>query len=254
MIPLNRFNGTKYMTSFRKVTINSESLKLEGVLCEPTKSKGVGILFLHGGGNSNAERYHDVQAFFADHGVTSLAFSFRGCGKSEGELYQSNLQDRLVDAESALTTFKSLIDLSDDKIFLWGSSMGGHIACKLISKHISIRGIILQSAAAYGKIAESVNFGSQFTQIIQQENIWKESQAFSCLSTYSGPSLILYGADDTVIPEDVKDSFQRCSTHSTLHKIEGYGHTMLRPTSEVEKLAWNQMVNLGLNFIVENQI
>lgn len=53
---------------------------------------------------------------------------FRGCGLSEGIFEESNLKDRLVDAESALKSFKEITGLTDSQIFLWGSSMGRGIS------------------------------------------------------------------------------------------------------------------------------
>lgn len=239
------------MNEINEVTILSDTLNLHGVLVKPSTSVGLGVLFLHGGGHANAERYRDVQAYLADCGIISLAFSFRGCGNSEGNMTNSTLNTRLVDAESALHVFNQITGLSENAIYIWGSSMGGHVACRLISKHLKIKGLILQSAAAYGFDAESQSFGPDFTEIINQPENWTSSRAFTDLKKYSNPTLIIYGAHDNVIPEGVKNSFIESASRPQFHEIIGYGHPMLKPTTDIEKTAWLEMLNLATKFILE---
>jgi len=235
----------------KKFTFNSNSFKLEGILSSPEVTTQTGVLFLHGGGHADAARYRDVQAFLSDQGITSLAFSFRGCGKSEGSMSNSTLLDRLLDSESALTMLKQMTGLSDTQIFIWGSSMGGHVGCRLVDRHPMIRGLLLQSAAAYGADVENISFGSEFTRLIQMDKSWQGSRAFANLGNYSGPTLILYGQDDLVVPDGVKFEYKSSAKHVDYQVIAGYGHPMLKPSNDAEKQAWATMVNLALNFILD---
>jgi pimeloyl-ACP methyl ester carboxylesterase len=234
------------------IKIQSDNLVLHGVIDTPLAHFKVGILFLHGGGHSQAERYGDVQSYFSDKNITSLAFSFRGCGLSEGIFEESNLKDRLVDAESALKSFKEITGLTDSQIFLWGSSMGGHIAARITSTHSNIKGLILQSAAAYGQNAESQSFGPKFSDAINTENNWTDSLAFSSLSSFSNRTLLLYGENDTTIPEQVKETYSKSAKYIQKIIISGYGHKMLKPETNIEKNAWKEMVKSALDFIHSN--
>ena len=236
----------------KQLKIRSESLMLHGVLVTPDQPIKKGVIFFHGGGHANAERYTDVQKYLADKGIISLAFSFRGCGNSEGDMTNSTLSDRLVDAESAFQVLKQETGLSDSEIYIWGSSMGGHVTCRLIPKHVTVKGLILQSAAAYGIEAESCPFGPQFTEIISKSESWKSSKAFMDLSAYSNPTLIIYGVEDKVIPEGVKKSFVESAVHPQFHEITGYGHPMLKPSSNIEQEAWLEMLSLITKFIFKN--
>lgn len=234
------------------LNILSDNLVLHGVIDTPTTHPKVGILFLHGGGHSSAERYSDVQTFFSENNITTLAFSFRGCGSSEGVFEESNLNDRLMDSESTLKHFKEITGLLDNQIFLWGSSMGGHIAARLTSTHPNIKGLILQSAAAYGQKAESQCFGPKFSDAINTEKNWADSLAFSSLSSFGNPILLLYGASDTTIPEEVKEKYSKTVKDIQKIIISGYGHKMLKPESNIEKNAWKEMVKSALDFIRSN--
>lgn len=239
------------MNEVKEMKILSDTLNLHGVQVKPEKSTGLGVLFLHGGGHADAKRYKDVQEYLANHGITSLAFSFRGCGNSEGKMTSSTLNDRLVDAELALQYFIKSTGLPASNIYIWGSSMGGHVACRLISKHLNIKGLILQSAAAYGLEAELQSFGPKFTEIINKPDNWISSRAFTDLEKYLNTTLIIYGVDDKVIPEGVKKSFRESTAQPQFHEIVGYGHPMLKPSSDVEQNAWLEMMNLATKFILE---
>lgn len=241
------------MNKIKEINILSNTLNLHGVLVKPVTSEGIGVLFLHGGGHADAKRYKDVQTYLANQGIISLAFSFRGCGNSEGEMTNSTLNDRLIDAESALQGFIKNTGLPENKICIWGSSMGGHIACRLISKHLKIKGLILQSAAAYGLEAESQPFGPDFTEIINKPDNWMSSGAFTDLKKYSNYTLIIYGVDDKVIPEGVKKSYRESASQPQFHEIQGYGHPMLKPSSNAEQKAWLEMLNLATKFILEKE-
>ncbi len=231
------------------IKIQSDNLVLHGVIDTPTTHSMAGILFFHGGGHSRAERCGDVQTYFSENSIVTLAFSFRGCGLSEGIFEKSNLKDRLVDAESALKSFKDITGLTDNQIFLWGSSMGGHIAARITSTHPSIKGLILQSAAAYGQHAESQSFGPKFSDAINTDKSWIDTLAFSSLSSFSNPTLLLYGEKDTTIPEAVKEAYSKSAKYIQKIVIPGYGHKMLNPETTIEKNAWKEMVKSALDFI-----
>lgn len=233
----------------KNLKIISGKFILRGILFLPKNHIDVGIIFLHGGGHANADRYHNIQKFFCDRGIASLAIDFRGCGNSRGNMSESTLLDRIIDAKSSLDVFKKVMNFSDNHIFMWGSSMGGHVASRLISQHLNLRGLILQSAAAYGPSSEHINFGPKFTEAIQAHESWKDSLAFTELSTYSGPTLILYGKNDQVVPDEIKKQYAVSAQNTEYHILTGYGHPMLKPETKEEKAAWTTMVNLGLNFI-----
>lgn len=238
------------MTNFERVSINSGLIKLDGVLSTPKNSLNIGVLFLHGGGHADADRYHDVQSYLSGFGITSLAFSFRGCGKSQGVLKESNLSHRLADAVSALEYFMLRTRFSLDRIILWGSSMGGHLSCRMVGKYPTLNGLILQSAAAYGQAAESKFYGEEFKEEINRKQAWDGSLAFTNLSNYSGRVLIIYGEDDKVVPDGVKESFRTAAPSAQFHIISGYGHPMLRPETKDEKSAWVEMLTISTKFII----
>lgn len=198
------------------------------------------ILFLHGGGHADHTRYNNLISRFSTQGILCRAFDH----------HANTLAGRLLEAENELSQLKSTHQLSDKDIFIWGSSMGGHIASLLTATHPDLKGIILQSAAAYSIAAESLPFGPSFTAELHRENSWEDSKAFPALTKYLGPVLVLYGEHDEVIPTGVKERYiSRANNNGQHNLLHGAGHSLLRPSSPEEHLSWEEMYIHANNFL-----
>lgn len=177
--------------------------KLAGNLFIPNKNVRKGLLFLHGGGTSTKERFAYLQEELAEHGYASFAIDFRGCGESEGSFKDGSLQHRLDDAEAAYDYFQQYVD----SITVVGSSMGGHVASRLIQTKKADK-LILLYPAAYALEAEDKPLNDTFTKVLREEGSWKNSPIFPALMQYDNPVLIIYGENDTVVPKEVQEKYR----------------------------------------------
>jgi dienelactone hydrolase len=234
----------------KKVFFLSNKNKIFGTLTIPIKYF-TGVIFLHGGGGSNLERYKYLQNVFHDRGISSLIFDFMGCGKSKGVFEEGSLNQRVEDAHDAIRYFLKRSNLKIDEIYLWGSSMGAHVACRLLES-FNVKGVILQSAAAYGKDAEDKNFTQEFRNAIRKEGSWQNSPAFNALSMYEGKILVAYGKNDILIPVGVKERYKEITEKKGGKFITlSYGvHTLLRPSTESETKALVQLGEVTSSFIL----
>ena len=233
------------------ITFNSTKLTLHGVLSLPDHYQ-TGVLFLHGGGHStNFSRYTYLQKQFSHHQIASLAFDFRGCGQSGGRFETGSLANRLSDAESALKVFIQKSKLPASSIYLWGSSMGGHLACRLTENHLDLKGIILQSAAAYAPASETLPLNHQFTQVISTPNSWVDSPAFSALEAFPGKILVVYGENDTVVPKDLQHRYHSIAQTRGGQSVilPGGVHSLLRPQTPLQTAVLEKLADLGGKFI-----
>jgi pimeloyl-ACP methyl ester carboxylesterase len=199
------------------------------------------ILYLHGGGHADHTRYTALIERFDTLGIIDHAFDH----------HATTLAGRLAEAEQELAKLKSQSDLLDSDIYIWGSSMGGHIAARLTSTHPNLAGVILQSAAAYSQAAEHIPFGPDFTAELRRKGSWQDTNALVDLDSYIGKVLVMYGENDDVIP---KGLIARYTAHAVKnngesHILIGAGHSLLRPNTVPEQNAWEQMYNLAQKFI-----
>lgn len=234
----------------KEVAFQSDSLSLSGILTIP-KAPSVGVLFLHGGGQSDKTRYTFLQSYFENHGIASFAFDFRGCGTSEGEFQSGSLTNRRRDALAAFEFFKRQTLLLDQDMYLWGSSMGAHVACRVVDDFPNIKGLILQSPAAYGAGTESLELNETFTEKIQRENSWIDSPVFTSLDSYKGKLLVVYGERDDVVPKGVLKRYKQICEQKggRIVMLRGGAHRLLSPQTEAQKLALVELAKSAVSFM-----
>lgn len=234
---------------FSNIKIQSSNNMLHGVLAKPETPFDRGVVFLHGGGEANTTRYEYLQNRLVEAGIASLAFDMRGCGQSEGQFSDSSLANRVLDAEQAIKVFSQETGLRTDQIFFWGSSMGAHVACRLCNA-LHVRGLVLQSPAAYGEAAEPLLLGPEFTAEISKPNSWSGSPAIKELSKFTGRVFVVFGKSDTVIPEEVKMLFKESIKPSDVFAVlDGGTHTLLKPSNPDERKALEQLADISISFM-----
>jgi pimeloyl-ACP methyl ester carboxylesterase len=236
-----------------EINLISDNLKLTGYLSYPSSGTNFpGVLFIHGGGKYTDNLYSDWQSYLGKRGFASLFFYCRGVGVSEGDFTDSSLVNRLSDAIAAYNYFINSGIVDPNRICVYGSSMGGHVAVRLIEKYPRIKTLVLQSAAAYSVKAEKLQLTSQFTQEITRSNSWSESVVFDMLKTYSGKTLIIYGEKDEVIPDGIKNKFKEMINHNNFIILKNGTHRLLRPETDAEKKANLKMFHKVSLFLKNN--
>lgn len=226
----------------------SGKLKIFARICLPKEYK-VGVVFLHGGGSSSSLRYKFLQKEFEKNGIASLSFDFVGCGKSEGNFEDGSLDNRRLTARHAVEFFINKSGLNISQIYIWGSSMGAHIACRL-TKELNFKGVILQSAAAYSREAEKAKLNQEFTNLITTEDNWANSPAFADFEYFKNKKLVIYGKNDKVIPEGVKEKYKSLlSSNDRFVEVNLGSHSLLNPQNESENKALREVSSEGIKFI-----
>lgn len=210
-----------------------------------------GVLFLYGGGRHVTKAlFADFQQILCTGGIASLAIDFPGDGESSGEFADGSLAKRLEYAHAA---YKELCKYADpEKITVYGGSMGGYIAVKLVEKFPETKSLVLAAAAAYGKATEHIPLGEDFTKALIKKDSWKDSSAFTILKNFQGNVLVLYGENDTVIPQDIKDTYMHIAKgKGESVRISGASHKLLSPTSPEEEKAKEETIRIICDFLTK---
>jgi len=207
------------------ITFSAGQETLSGRLSLSRNQAKPTVLFLHGAGISNKDRYYPLSHHLLEKGVSSFAFDFSGQGESTGHLQKSSLEKRVQEAETALQFF----DLSQP-LTVVGASMSGHIALELLGRHPEIETIILFCPALYALEAFRPAFDSGFSDIIRMPNSWRKSAVLEHLREFTGNFLVAIGEEDTVIPEGVIELLVENSEKAKkreLVRLPGITHQLL---------------------------
>jgi pimeloyl-ACP methyl ester carboxylesterase len=155
------------------------------------------LLVLHGGGQSNRGRFRLLRDHFLTHGIGSVAFDCIGHGETGGDLKQSSLQSRTVQACAVIDALGLPQPFS-----VLAASMGGYTAVTLLRRY-AIANLIFLGPAMYAAKAYAVPFNAGFTEIIRQPQSWESSDAWDLLARFTGRLLLIAGERDTIIPPGV---------------------------------------------------
>src|SRR3989338_5734189 len=221
-------NYKRYIASYK-----SEGLKIYGLLTAPNGTQPVGgwpaIIFNHGYISPSiyktTERYVAYQDAFARNGFVTFKSDYRGHGNSEGQAqggYGSNAYT--IDILNALSSIKKYPGVDEERIGMWGHSMGGSITLKtmVVTKDIKAGVIWAGVVGSYPDLVErwrrrqtttpqsspAISGRGRWRQELiakygepsENPDFWKSISANSYLADISGPFELHHGTSDTSVP------------------------------------------------------
>jgi pimeloyl-ACP methyl ester carboxylesterase len=190
-------------------------------------------LVLHGAGRSSRSRFSNLREKLNRRGIPSAAFDFIGHGETGGQITDSSLKQRTLQADAVIR------QVSKEPLTLIGASMSAYTAIQLTGI-FTVKNLILLVPAVYTPDAYPVNFGPGFSQIIRQPNSWQNSDAFEILNKFSGNLLVIAAQNDRVIPKGVIDSLHSAGSHlkmNTLYTVPSADHlSVFADPEEYEKI------------------
>jgi pimeloyl-ACP methyl ester carboxylesterase len=155
-------------------------------------SNGVSVLLLHGnGGNILTNLGAGIALVRQGFKVTIVDYS--GYGFSTGEATRENL---LMDAEAALDVAASMARSADEKLVLYGQSLGGHLAVVVASRNIeALDALVIEGAFSSHKAIAAEHKGMFAKAFVSEPYSASES-----IPDYTKPLLVIHSKDDEVVP------------------------------------------------------
>ena len=229
-------SDSEYTVSETAVHFYSEGLRINGVLTVPEFQEGYVpiVLLLHGFlGHMNDLIVYDSEeslfeitaTAFAEKGIATLRFDFRGSGISEGEWKDTTFNKQILDAVSSIDFITSLDSVDSRRIGVVGLSQGGLVAACLVGRDSRVRSVALWSAVAipihtYSALlgvdsVERAMIASPFEEIeaniswggvtVLRREFFDELFSVNPVAeivSYEGPLLVVSGLkDDIVFPQ-----------------------------------------------------
>lgn len=183
------------------------------------------MLWFHGNAGNISHRVDNLLLFNRRLGVSTLIFDYRGYGRSEGKPSERGMY---MDAEAALEYLSASYNIDNDKLILFGRSLGCAVAVEMATRH-KARAVILESPfTSIEAIARSVRPGPLSFLPIHYMALWVLQSRFDSLSKMDSihtPTLMLHGSMDSVISiEMAQELFAAANEPKRFYTIEGAGH------------------------------
>ena len=183
------------------------------------------ILFFHGNGEIVAD-YADVAAVYTGLGINFMPFDYRGYGRSTGH---PTITAMFQDAHAVFNfarTWRGERRYTGG-LFVMGRSLGSASALELAAAHTDeVAGLIIESGFEDAlELMRRLGWRPRADQAAP-ETPFRHKQK---IKTYTGPTLIIHGTQDAIIPLADAEALHRASgsARKQLLRIQGGGHNNL---------------------------
>lgn len=168
----------------------ADGTRLHGWYCPAEGARAV-LLYAHGNGGNVSRLAPLLASLQGDLKVTTLAFDYRGYGRSEGTPTADGI---LQDARAARTFLARRAGVDPSAIVLMGRSLGGAVVVQLAAEDRP-RGLILEST--FSSLREVADFHfPRLAPLVPPGKLDSTAR----IADYAGPLLQTHGDADRTIP------------------------------------------------------
>lgn len=214
-----------YGLSYDNVWISVPSSKsqpeqIHGWWLPSDQSEAPAMLYLHGNGE-NISANLSKAAWFYQQGFSVLLIDYRGYGLSEGDFpSESQVYE---DAEAARNYLIHTVDVSPERLFVFGHSLGGAIAIELATRYPHMAGLVVEGA--FTSILDMSNRTKNFGIFPIERILTQRFDSINKVRSLTMPVLYIHGTADETVPTDMSQTLHD-ATQSPSHLliVPGAGH------------------------------
>ena len=148
------------------------------------------VLFLHGNAGNIGDRLEKI-LMFHNMGCSVLIFDYRGYGNSEGRPTEEGMYE---DAEAAYDSLLARKDIRQDKVIVYGASLGGVAAVDLATRR-DVDALILDST-----FTSAVDMGKIIFPAIPSSLLRIKLNSAEKIVSCRMPKLFIHSVDDETVP------------------------------------------------------
>ncbi|GKT97820.1 bem46 family protein [Fusarium langsethiae] len=162
------------------------------------KNSNITILMFHGNAGNIGHRLPIARMIINYIGCNVFMLEYRGYGSSTGQPDESGLN---IDAQTGLNYLRQRAETRDHKLMVYGQSLGGAVAIKLVSKNQEagdIAGLILENTfLSIRKLIPSVVPPAKYLTLLCHQ-VWPSESVLPNITKV--PTLFISGLQDEIVP------------------------------------------------------
>jgi fermentation-respiration switch protein FrsA (DUF1100 family) len=202
---------------------SKDGTKLSGWFI-PAKGKALGTVVHFHGNAQNMSAHYSFVSWLPANGFNLFVFDYRGYGKSEGKVSRQGVYE---DSVAAVEYIKSGTDIDQNKIILFGQSIGGANALAVAgnNRFEGIVGVATDSAfASYKGVAmDHTTLLKPFAALLISDRLSPENTVQNIAPV---PLLLIHGTADRVVPyKHAQMLFEKAGEPKDLWTIPNGQHT-----------------------------
>lgn len=209
----------------RPISIDVEPGVSLGGWLYPAGAGAPAVLFFHGNGEIAAD-YDFIAPAYTELGLSLLVMDYRGYGRSNGQPTATHLLADAVTVFNALDDFWPTQQLSPDRLYVMGRSLGSAAAIEVaVHAGAQLAGLIIESGFADTR-ALLTRLGAPVSGMDESRSGFGNAAK---MAQVTRPTLIIHGQNDLLIPASEGETLYRRSgaTDKRLVLIPGAGHNDL---------------------------
>ncbi|MFH1691045.1 MAG: alpha/beta hydrolase [Candidatus Omnitrophota bacterium] len=148
------------------------------------------VYFLHGNAGNIGDRLSKI-SFFHSLGISVFVIDYRGYGKSTGRPSERGIY------ADALAGYRYLIDIlkvPDDRIILYGESLGGAVAIDLAAQ-VPIGGLVVE-----GSFTCAADMAKKIYPFLPVFLVASKYDSYAKVAQIKAPKLFIHSSQDEIVP------------------------------------------------------
>jgi fermentation-respiration switch protein FrsA (DUF1100 family) len=176
------------------------------------------LVWFHGNAGNISGRLQNLEEMHRYLGVNVLVFDYRGYGLSEGSVSE---EGTYLDAEAALDYLRSRDDVDEDRIVLFGRSLGGAVAVEMATKH-DFYALVLEST--FSSIQAMARHHFPFLPGVGRL-VKTRYDTLAKIENVRAPLMVLHGDRDGTAPIEMgREIYEAANSPKRFYAIAGADH------------------------------